>query len=86
MRELEVGRQLRDGRRLADARRAAAGHDPALKAVLAYAPREPLSQVLEEALTEGGAELALKRFREFEADPVNKFAETEGPLRRGFRR
>jgi len=31
-------------------------------------------------LTEGGAELALKRFREFRADPVNKFAETEEPL------
>ena len=57
-----------------------AGDDPALKAVLAYAPRAPLSQVLDEALTEGGAELALKRFREFKADPVNKFAETEGPL------
>src|SRR5215207_306583 len=53
-----------------------AGDDPALKAVLAYAPRKPLSQILDEALTEGGAERALKRFREFKADPVNKFAET----------
>jgi hypothetical protein len=57
-----------------------AGGDPALKAVLAYIPRKPLAQVLDEALTEGGAELALKRFREFKADPSNKFAETEGPL------
>jgi tetratricopeptide (TPR) repeat protein len=57
-----------------------AGNDPALKAVLAYVPRKSLSQVLDEALTEGGAELALKRFREFRADPVNKFAETEEPL------
>lgn len=56
------------------------GQDPALKAALAYVPRKPLSQVLDEALTEGGAELALKRFREFKADPVNKFAETEEPL------
>lgn len=57
-----------------------AGNDPALKAALAYVPRKPLAQVLDEALTEGGAELALKRFREFKADPVNKFAETEEPL------
>ncbi|MBV8859769.1 MAG: tetratricopeptide repeat protein [Acidobacteria bacterium] len=57
-----------------------AGLDPALKAALAYAPRKPLGQVLDEALTEGGAELALKRFREFRADYVNKYAETEEPL------
>ncbi|MET0647361.1 MAG: hypothetical protein ABW208_12120 [Pyrinomonadaceae bacterium] len=57
-----------------------AGHDPALKAALDYVPRKPLAQVLDEALKEGGAELALKRFREFRADAVNKFAETEEPL------
>lgn len=57
-----------------------AGADPALKAALAYAPRRPLAELLGEALNEGGAELALKRFREFKADPANKFAETEGPL------
>ena len=57
-----------------------AGRDPALGAALAYAPRKPLTELLGEALTEGGAELALKRFREFKADPVNKFAETEEPL------
>jgi tetratricopeptide (TPR) repeat protein len=57
-----------------------AGDDPALKAALAYVPREPLRQVLDEALNEGGVELALKRFREFKADPVNKFADTEQTL------
>lgn len=57
-----------------------AGNDPALKAVLAYVPRKLLAQVLDEALTQGGAELALKRFREFKADPFNKYAETEEPL------
>lgn len=57
-----------------------AGNDPVLKAALAYVPRKPLAQVLDEALTEGGAELALKRFREFKADPVNKYAETEESL------
>ncbi|HEX8338575.1 MAG TPA: hypothetical protein VF621_17785, partial [Pyrinomonadaceae bacterium] len=57
-----------------------AGGDPALKAALSYAPRKPLGQVLDEALTEGGAESALKRLREFKADPANKYAETEEPL------
>lgn len=57
-----------------------AGQDPALKAALAYVPPKTLTQVLGEALTEGGAELALKRFREFKADPVNKFADAERPL------
>ncbi len=56
------------------------GQDPALKAVLTYAPRKPLSQLLDEALTEGGAELALKRFREFRADPVNRYADVLEPL------
>jgi len=54
--------------------------DPALKAALGYAPRKQLAELLDEALTEGGLELALKRFREFKADPVNKYAETEEPL------
>ncbi|MBV9927019.1 MAG: tetratricopeptide repeat protein [Acidobacteria bacterium] len=57
-----------------------AGLDPALRAALSDAPRRPLAQVLDEALTEGGAELALKRLREFKVDPSNKYAETEGPL------
>ena len=57
-----------------------AGGDPALRAALSYVPRKALGQILDEALTEGGAELALKRFREFKADPVNKFAETVEPL------
>jgi tetratricopeptide (TPR) repeat protein len=57
-----------------------AGQDPALKAALTYAPRRTLAQVLDEALTGGGAELALKRFREFMADPSNKYADTEETL------
>lgn len=54
--------------------------DPALNAVLNYAPRKRLGQVLDEALTEGGVELAVKRFREFVAEPVNKYASTEDAL------
>lgn len=57
-----------------------AGRDPALGAALAYVPRQPLTELLGDALTEGGAELALKRFREFKTDPFNKYAETEEPL------
>ena len=57
-----------------------ANRDPALEAVLGYAPRKTLARVLDEALSEGGAELALKRFREFKADAVNKYAATEEPL------
>jgi tetratricopeptide (TPR) repeat protein len=54
--------------------------DPALAAALGYVPRKSLAQLLDEALTEGGSELALKRFREFKADAVNKYAATEEPL------
>jgi tetratricopeptide (TPR) repeat protein len=57
-----------------------AGGDPALKAALGYVPRKPLGRVLDEALTEGGAEMALKRFREFMADPANRYADTEEPV------
>ncbi|HYG81684.1 MAG TPA: tetratricopeptide repeat protein, partial [Pyrinomonadaceae bacterium] len=54
--------------------------DPALKAALDYAPRKPLAEVLDEALTAGGVELAAKKFREFKADPLNRYAATEDPL------
>lgn len=54
--------------------------DPAMKAITDYAPRKSLSEMLDEALTEGGVELAIKRFREFKAEPINKYAYTELPL------
>jgi tetratricopeptide (TPR) repeat protein len=57
-----------------------ANRDPALQAILGYSPRKPLAQILDEALTEGGIELALKRYREFKADPANKYAATEEAL------
>ncbi len=56
------------------------GADPALKAVLNYSPRKPLADLLNEALTAGGAELAAKKFREFKSDPLNRYAATEDPL------
>jgi tetratricopeptide (TPR) repeat protein len=54
--------------------------DPALKAILDYVPRKRLLDVLNEALTAGGVELAVKRFREFKMDALNRYAETEEPL------
>ncbi len=57
-----------------------ANRDPALRAALDYSPRKPLADVLNDALTEGGAELALKKYREFKLDPVNLYAATEEPL------
>ena len=57
-----------------------ANRDPALLAVLNYTPRPSLLDILNAALTEGGVELALKRFREFKADALNKYADTEQTL------
>ncbi len=57
-----------------------ANADPALKAALNYTLRAPLADVLNAALTEGGVELAAKKFREFKSDPLNRYAATEDPL------
>jgi tetratricopeptide (TPR) repeat protein len=57
-----------------------ANKDPMLRAILDYTPLKPLMQILDESLTEGGVDLAVKAFREFKADPVNKYAGTEEPL------
>jgi tetratricopeptide (TPR) repeat protein len=54
--------------------------DPALNFALNYAPRPKLTELLNEALTKGGADSAIKTFREFKADPLNKYAATEEPL------
>jgi tetratricopeptide (TPR) repeat protein len=54
--------------------------DPALKTILDYVPRKRLLDVLNEALTAGGVELAVKRFREYKMDGLNKYADTEEPL------
>lgn len=54
--------------------------DPALKAALDYVPRRKLTELLDEALTAGGADAAVKSFRDFRAAPVNKYAATEEPL------
>ena len=57
-----------------------ANRDPALTAALGYAPRKTLVEMLDEALTEGGADLAQKKYREFKNDPANRYAAAEEPL------
>ena len=54
--------------------------DPALKAIFNYVPQKPLGEMLEEALKTNGSGLAVKRFREFKADPVNFYRDTEEVL------
>ncbi|HKQ99488.1 MAG TPA: tetratricopeptide repeat protein, partial [Pyrinomonadaceae bacterium] len=57
-----------------------ANADPAMKLIQGYTTRKSLLETLNDALTEGGVELALKRFREFKAEPVNAYAATEEAL------
>ena len=46
--------------------------DPALKAVFDYTPQKPLNDILNEALTEGGVEMAVKKFNEYKSNPIHK--------------
>jgi hypothetical protein len=55
-------------------------NDPALKTILNYVPKKSLTERLFEALSEGGVDLAVKRFREFMSEPINRYAQTEQPL------
>jgi tetratricopeptide (TPR) repeat protein len=57
-----------------------AGVDPVLKAALEYAPRRSLAEILSDALSKGGVESAVKAYREFRAEPVNKYAEVTDAL------
>jgi tetratricopeptide (TPR) repeat protein len=54
--------------------------DPAIEAILNYVPQKTLSEVLDEALTRGGIDGAVKSFREFIAEPAHRYAWTEQPL------
>ena len=58
----------------------AAGRDPALEAALNYTVRKPLADTLNDALDKGGIELAVQKFREFDSDPLNKYASVEDSL------
>jgi hypothetical protein len=54
--------------------------DTALNAVLNYTPQISLSKTLDEALTKGGVDEAVKRFREFMAEPAHRYSHNEQPL------
>jgi tetratricopeptide (TPR) repeat protein len=54
--------------------------DPAMELILAGTPRADLDALLRDALAKGGAEGAVKKYREFRAGPVTKFAATEDVL------
>jgi hypothetical protein len=55
-------------------------NDPALNAALRYTVRKTLLTQLNDAISSGGVDLAVRRFREWKLDPVNKYAETETAL------
>lgn len=54
--------------------------DPALNTIFKYVPQKSLLEILNEALTGGGIDLAVKKFNEFAAHPTNFYASVEQPL------
>jgi hypothetical protein len=58
----------------------ALGRDPALEAILAYRPEEPLTDQLVRAAGEGGLDAALATFEEWIREPVHAYADVERDL------
>jgi hypothetical protein len=54
--------------------------DPAMKVILNDSPKEPLPELLWEALAKDDLDLAVRRYRAFMADPINKYCYTGEPL------
>ncbi|MDQ4120349.1 MAG: S41 family peptidase [Acidobacteriota bacterium] len=63
-----------------------ANRDPGMEAILNYSPKKSLTEVIDEALTKGGVELAVKSYRDFMAQPAHRYAYTEQPLLEGGQR
>ena len=57
-----------------------ANADPALGAALSYTPRASLAELLNEALDRGDLALAVKRYRDFRAEPANLYHPTDRQL------
>ncbi|MGB7926030.1 MAG: tetratricopeptide repeat protein [Pyrinomonadaceae bacterium] len=57
-----------------------ANNDPALKTILNYTPKPSLKEMMEEALAKNDLALAVKSFRQFRADPLNLYYNTEEAL------
>lgn len=54
--------------------------DPAMKAIMAYAPKKPVSETMMEALQANDVELAKKRFWEYKNDPANAYLNPEATV------
>ncbi len=54
--------------------------DPAMKAVLAYRPEPPIDERMRRAFAAGDSALAMRRYREYRADPRHAYADTEAAL------
>jgi hypothetical protein len=59
----------------------AANRDPALQAIFDYKPQPPLEDLMLEVLLKENVEAAIKRYREFKADSLNAYANTQWSLR-----
>jgi hypothetical protein len=55
-------------------------NDPALNAALNYVPKRSLAEILKETLSANDWKLAAERDRQWRADPVNAYVDTEGEL------
>jgi tetratricopeptide (TPR) repeat protein len=51
--------------------------DPALRAALSYTPQRPLAELLNEALDRGDLALAVRRYRDFRAEPAHLYHPTD---------
>lgn len=56
--------------------------DPAMDAILNYVPERPPADTLLEALKNNDLALAIKRYREFKANPAHVYVNTEAQLNR----
>lgn len=54
--------------------------DPALKAIQSYTPQKPLAEVLEEGLAKNDLALTAKLFRQFKAEPRNRYLEIDDQM------
>jgi hypothetical protein len=54
--------------------------DPALDAVLGYRPEPAIAEQMAQALMTGGIDAALRRYREYRADPRYAYVDTENEL------
>ncbi len=54
--------------------------DPAMKAIADYKPQKPLAEVLEAGLAKNDLALTAKLFRQFKAEPINRYLDVENQM------